>query len=170
MLTTLHLASQGCVAGDNSRSTSRPESIVEARDARATPARSSTSPIDHVSGTRARIEASFSKKKLDGRVRLLLLPPSPFALNREHPSLRGCKARSRRCSRRRGRFLCPVCSNRGALAVAYEAGDVLSSPVREVRTTMSVRIKAAVAGVCRGRELTSVGGGDGFRRRDREDI
>ena len=39
--------------------------IVEAQDVRATPARSSASPIDHVSGSRARIETSFSEKKLD---------------------------------------------------------------------------------------------------------
>ena len=108
VLSALHLVSQGCVAGDDSRSTGRPDSIVEARDARATSTSSSASPIDQVSGSRAGIEASLSKKKLDGRVRFLLLLPSPFALNREHPSLRRCKARGRCGSRRRSRFLSPM--------------------------------------------------------------
>jgi hypothetical protein len=108
MLITLHLVAQGYVVGHGRRSPCRPKPIVQTRNTRTAPTCSSTSSSNHVSSTRARIEASFSEKELDGRVRLVLLPSPTLTLDREHPTFRRGEARRRRRPRRRGCFLSPM--------------------------------------------------------------
>jgi hypothetical protein len=54
MLSAHNLMAQGYVVGHDRRSPCRPEPIVQTRDSRTTPTRRSASPINHVSGARAR--------------------------------------------------------------------------------------------------------------------
>jgi len=49
------------------------------------------------------------------------------------------------------------------LAVKDDIGDVLGGKIREVRDTMGVRVKVAIASVRRGRESNSIGGLDDGR-------